>query len=176
MPSQAVVRLLTRRNTGITRRRQNHPRPVDRDLLEISEVFRIDVITRFFEGTEPNLRVRFLFTEIAADEGMEVNYPLELPEPILQNRVCSEYWAKILFDALFYENQNQMLFLSRIYTEDSFMGESLRLALMDLPPNVYVPQGFFTHSGLYLAAAEFRDLSEDERDHFYDNGPHLRAL
>lgn len=72
-----LVRLLLRR-TGVARAGRT-PEPI----LEVSEVFRVDILARAFEGEEPPLRVIFNITQ-QEDQAMEVDYPLELPEEELR--------------------------------------------------------------------------------------------
>lgn len=70
----AAVRLLMRR-TGVRR-----PAPRQDLILEVEEVFRIDVIAAVFENRFPDLRVTFRFTQPDVDRDLEADYPLELPE------------------------------------------------------------------------------------------------
>jgi len=70
----AAVRLLLRR-TGIRR-----PAPTLEPLIEVEEVFRVDVIAAAFENRFPALRVIFRITQPAEDRDLDADYPLELPE------------------------------------------------------------------------------------------------
>lgn len=71
----AMARLLLRR-TGVRR-----PAPRQEPLLEVEEVFRVDIIAAAFEGAFPALRVIFRITQPEQDRDLEADYPLELPEP-----------------------------------------------------------------------------------------------
>lgn len=70
----SVVRLLLKR-TGVRR-----PAPRRVPLIEIEEVFRVDIIAAFFEGAFPPLRVLFNFIQPQQDADLVADYPLELPE------------------------------------------------------------------------------------------------
>jgi len=72
--SMAAVRLLLRR-TGIRR-----PAPRRELLLEVEEVFRVDVIAAAFENRFPALRVIFRITQPEEAQDLEEDFPLELPE------------------------------------------------------------------------------------------------
>jgi len=65
------VRLLTKKGVK--------PKPFDNPILEVSEVFRLDVISLFMEGNDLTTRVTFHITQ-PQDQGMDSSYPLELEE------------------------------------------------------------------------------------------------
>lgn len=150
----SVVRLLTRQQGVLTRRQR----------LMMEEVFRIDIIPNFFEGAQPNLRVTFIFKEIQADEGMEESFPLELPEPIVNNVLDPGFWARRLWLALFEGNQRVMLELERLLTEDGWLGDNFRAVLRQLPDATFDPAEYFTHWNLLGLNGSFIDMSSEERD------------
>lgn len=112
MPARPVVRLLTRR-TGIRRAFSDL---TNAPLLEIAEVFRVDVVGQLFEGREPVLRVIYRITQTPPQE-LQQEYPLELddlPEPVLvrQPQVHpAERWARSLYRAIFCGNQEDWIAL-----------------------------------------------------------------
>lgn len=102
MPAgRTTVRLLTRRQ-GVGARRTGFA-----PLLEVAEVFRLDVVSAFEAWDLPH-RVRFHFIQ-PEDQGFLVDYPLELPELALQLPAprlaeISVRLARHAFDALFEPN------------------------------------------------------------------------
>jgi len=104
MPAAAtrpVVRLLTRR-AGV--RRPLADITNDRAILEVAEVFRVDVVSQLFEGREPVLRVRYLITQTPQPE-LQEEYPLELEEAqtttVAPQPHPAERWARALYRAIF---------------------------------------------------------------------------
>jgi len=92
--SGPVVRLLTRRKgMGV-----NRPRPFIDPLIEVAEVFRIDVIAQAFEHEDPPFRVRYIFNKSSE---WERDYPLELPDLNIPQFSPVAFWADKLFKMIY---------------------------------------------------------------------------
>lgn len=106
-----LVRLLLRR-TGVARASRT-PEPI----LEVSEVFRVDILARAFEGEEPPLRVIFRITQ-QEDQEMELDYPLELPEEEHRDLHPALAVAYRVYEAVYAGDMTQALVLQQQFNAD----------------------------------------------------------
>lgn len=157
MARAQVVRLLTRKPTHATGRQISR-----RDqLLEVVEVFRIDIIGNHFEGIPS--RVTFHFKEVTADAPMVVDYPLELPEPILHGQIDLLFWGNLVYTSIFEGNQYSMRLLQQYYAEDTDLGDQLRfLTIQELSATGLEWRDFFTHVNLLDLNAQVGQNSIEE--------------
>lgn len=159
----SVVRLLLKR-TGVRR-----PAPVPRRevLLEVEEVFRVDVIAAAFEGALPPLRVVFKF--IQPDSALQADYPLELPEERFRPRMPDHAMRRFLIAAY------DMIFSSGGFDAWDFDFSGQFADFWDLYGNwgarvwreelqAWLPSEFFSFSGLLAANKVLLQLEEDERE------------
>lgn len=133
-----VVRLLTRR-TGVQRRREPlQPLP----LLEVAEVFRIDVVGQLFEGRQPVLQVTYHFSQDPAPElQLREQYPLELPDIVDDTR----RYARLIFQSVFEGDFEAMEFLRLSWSDEHspihdvwrIFGQPHGRPWRDMPPDCF---------------------------------------
>lgn len=136
-------------------------------MLEIEEVFRVDIIAASFEGRFPRLRVTFVITEPDIDDGFSVDYPLELPEDIFRDppalvhplRDVAQGWFDTIYDG--------------VYKASHFVNDKVQIdGLWDVYGNhdavvwsqVANPRAFWTPGSMKVANALLEDLDEIEKE------------
>lgn len=155
-----VVRLLRRRN-GVRRHQPFREEPV----LEVAEVFRLDVVGQLFEGQQPVLRVKFVITQ--DEPSMEESYPLELPAlEVPDPELPPAAWARRIFQAVFEGDQEAMIYLQdqyRLGPQGDLQRALQRWAHLDSRAWVQnSPQRWFVFWALLLANASFVGVDREE--------------
>lgn len=157
-----LVRLLLRR-TGVARAGRT-PEPI----LEVSEVFRVDILARAFEGEEPPLRVIYRITQ-QEDQAMEVDYPLELPEEEHRDPHPALALAYRVYEAVYAGDMDQAVALQQQFNrDDSSLRDTFRYWKKkldigqwdDITPGEFCT--FFHLNGLNGGLEQFCDEDEIE--------------
>lgn len=154
----------------LTRRRRGPRQPIvdaENALLEVAEVFRIDVVRQFFEGRRQVLQVTYVINPKDPEPGFQEDFPLELADiPVPEHP--ARQWAVALVKAIFEGNPIEMMNLQREYSRgpqallQAVLREHGRLHLQvwrDTPP-----WEFFTFFNLNALNNGLAELQQEERD------------